>query len=46
MEIVFDEFRDRFLLLFEGLGSSLSGFRGLENKLENERFFGDVTAPG
>ena len=36
MEIVFSEFRNRFLLFFGGLGSGFSGFLGLENELDNE----------
>ena len=32
--------------LLEALGVDFLVFVGFENKLENERFFGDVTAPG
>ena len=39
MEIVFKEFRDRFLVFFGCLGSRFSDFLGLENKLENETIF-------
>ena len=39
MEIVFNEFQDRFLSFFGGLGGSFSEFFSLENRLENEGFF-------
>ena len=45
MEIVFNEFRDRFLLFFGGLGNCFSGFSGLQNRLENRGIFGDETDP-
>ena len=38
MEIVFNEFRDRFLSFFGRLGKSFSGFLGFENMFENQRF--------
>ena len=45
MEIVFNDFRDRFLLFFGSLGSGFSGFLGLENRLESEGIFCDVPDP-
>ena len=45
MEIVFKEFRDRFLSFFGGLGSRFSDFLGLGNRLENEAIFSDETDP-
>ena len=35
MEIVFNEFLDRFLLFFGGLGSRFSSFLGLESRILN-----------
>ena len=49
MEIVFNEFRDRFLSFVGGLGPALGAafldFLGIENRLENRGIFGDVTDP-
>ena len=45
MEIVFDKFRDRLLPFFGGLGSRFSGLLGLENRIENEAIFSDITDP-
>ena len=39
MEIIFDEFRDVFLLFVGRLGIGFSNFLSLENKLENETIF-------
>ena len=41
MEIVFNEFRDRFLSFVGGLRSCFSDFFTLENKLENEANFSE-----
>ena len=46
MKIVFEEFRDRFLVFFGCLGSCFSDFLGLENKLENETIFSEKPDPG
>ena len=45
MEIVFSEFRDRFLVFVGCLGSRFSDFLGLENMLENEAIFSEKTDP-
>ena len=45
MEIVFSEFRDRYLLFLGGPGSRFSDFLGLGNKLENETIFGEKPNP-
>ena len=45
MEIVFNEFRDGCLSFFGSLGSCFSLFLDLENRLENETIFRDVTDP-
>ena len=45
MEIVLNEFRDRFLLFFKSLGDRFSDLFSLENRLENEGIFCDVTDP-
>ena len=45
MHIVFNEFRDRFSCFLIALGTVFSGFFSLENKLENEGIFCDVTDP-
>ena len=39
MDIVIKEFRDRILVFVECLGSRLSDFLGLGNKLETKRLF-------
>ena len=39
MEIVFNEFRDRFLLFVKSIGNRFSGFLGLENRLKMKGFF-------
>ena len=36
---------ESILLFFVGLGSGFSGCLGLENKLENETIFSDITDP-
>ena len=45
MEIVFNDFRARFLLFFGSFGSGFSIFLGLENKLENEAILNEKTDP-
>ena len=45
MKIVFNAFLNRFVSFFESLGDCFSGFLGLENTLENEGIFNDVTDP-
>ena len=34
-----------FARFLEAFGSTFSGFLGLENRLENEAFFSDITDP-
>ena len=45
MGIVLNEFRDGFLFFFGGLGGRFSGFLGLQNRLEHEAIFSDITDP-
>ena len=45
MEIVFNDFRDILSAFVGSLGSSFSGFLGLEKRLENRAIFCDVTDP-
>ena len=42
MEIVFNKFRDRFLLFLKALEAVFLIF-SLENRLENKTFFSDIT---
>ena len=42
MEIVFNEFRVRFVSFVGGLGARFSGCLGPENRFENKGIFGDV----
>ena len=41
MEIVFKEFRDRFVMFVGCLGNRFSDFSGVENKLENKAVFNE-----
>ena len=45
MEIVFNEFRDGFLLFLGSLRNRFSDFLGFENRLENEAILSEKPDP-